>query len=77
MVGEGDEVAVYVQIDITYLAYYDGADAAPSLGKPVTWRNMEMMRIVDGKLVSHVSEGGMTDMLVREGALAPRKSVSA
>ena len=72
MIAEGDEVAVYVQIDITYLAK---ADNTP-VGKPVTWRNMEMMRIVNGKLVSKESVWGENDMLVKEGVLVPKKSVS-
>ena len=78
MVAEGDDVAVYTQVDITYRAIHpDHAKARPPLDRPITWRNIEIMRIVDGNLISQAVVFGWNDMLEKEGVLVPRKIETA
>jgi len=72
MIAEGDKVAAYVQIDITYVNPI-AANLAAINGKPVTWRNMDFYRLAGGKIVGWEELGSMTYMLVKMGAyvLAP------
>lgn len=72
MVAEGDKVAAFIQIDITYVNPIAARLAAIN-GKPVTWKNMDFYRLKGGKIVGWEELGSMTDMLVKIGAytLAP------
>ena len=75
---EGDKVIGHVQIDLTYSV---PADPPPSLfyiplGKPVSWRNVGIFRIVNGKMVSVEYVSGMTDMKVAIGVI-PLKQIES
>ncbi len=68
MMADGDKVMVNSRVDLTYSVPDDPEPSSfPPLGKPVSWRNMSVYRIVDGKMVSQQSVSGWTDMLVEIG----------
>jgi predicted ester cyclase len=68
LMAEGDKVMCHVQVDLTYSVPDDPPPALfPPLGKPVSWRNFDVYRIVSGKLVSRQNILGWTDMLVEIG----------
>jgi predicted SnoaL-like aldol condensation-catalyzing enzyme len=68
MMAEGDKVMAHTLLELTYTVPADPPPSFfPPLGKPVSWRNMDVFRIVNGKMVSHKSVLGWTDMLVENG----------
>jgi len=75
MMAEGDKVMVHLKCDLTYTVPVDPPPSFfPPLGQPVTWRNMNVFRIVDGKIVSQQHVGGWKDMLVEIGVI-PLKQI--
>jgi predicted ester cyclase len=75
IMAEGDKVMTHVRFDLTYSVPLEPPPTDfPPLGKPVSWRNMNTFRIVDGKMVSHQSVQGWTDMLVEIGVIPFEKS---
>ena len=68
LVAEGDKVMVNYRVDLTY-SVQDDSDHSPypPLGRPVSWRNMNVFRIADGKIVSEKDVSGWTDMMVEIG----------
>jgi predicted ester cyclase len=78
IVAEGDQVMANIQYDVTYSVPPEsppGEFDGPPLGKPVSWRNMNVWRIVDGKMVSEDPVSGWTDMLVALGVIPLEKIV--
>ena len=74
LMAEGDKVMANTQWDLTYTVPPESPPANfPPLGKPVSWRNMNVFRIVDGKLVSQQNSSGWTDMLVEIGVIPLEK----
>jgi steroid delta-isomerase-like uncharacterized protein len=70
LLAEGDKVMAHTRIELTYSVPIDPPPAFfPPLGQPVTWRNMNVFRIVDGKLVAQYSNTGWKDMLVENGVI--------
>ena len=69
MVAEGEKVAVYLQADMTYSFVPDPPPSTPMppLGKPVSWKLMNIVRVVDGKFVSMEVANEWMEMLVKEG----------
>ncbi len=68
IMAEGDEVMTNVRFDLTYTVPDDPPPMNfPPLGKPVSWRNMNVFRVLEGKLVDHQIVMGWTDMLVETG----------
>jgi predicted ester cyclase len=75
MMAEGDKVMVHTQFDLTYSVPGDSPPVYfPPLGVPVSWRNMNVFRIVDGKMVARHSVKGWKDMLVEIGVI-PLKQI--
>jgi predicted ester cyclase len=71
---DGDKVMIHYHIDLTYTVPPEQPPSSfPPLGKPVSWRNMNVFRIVDGKLVSEQNVSGWTDMLVEIGVIPLEK----
>ena len=70
LMAEGDKVMVHLKADLTYSVPVDPPPANfPPLGLPVSWRNMNVYQIVDGKMVGQQSVTGWKDMLVRTGVI--------
>ena len=70
MMAEGDKVMVHLKCDLTYSVPVDPPPPFfPPLGQPVSWRNMSVYRIVDGKMVSAQHSHGWKDMLVKIGVI--------
>jgi predicted ester cyclase len=68
MMADGDKVMVHLHAELTYTVPVDPPPSFfPPLGKPVSWDNMDVYRIVNGTMVSHQSVVGWTDMLVENG----------
>jgi predicted ester cyclase len=69
MMAEGDKVMTHSQVDITYTSKYasEYSGPFPPVDQSVSWRNMDVFRIVDGKMVSQQSVFGWTNMLVANG----------
>ena len=68
MLAEGDKVAVYWQYDLTYSIPDEAMSDPPyPVGKPVTWRNNAIYRIVNGHIVSWKAVLGYVGMLVENG----------
>ncbi len=75
MMAEGDKVMVHLRCDLTYTVPPEQPPSFfPPLGKPVNWRNMNVYRIVNGKLVSSQNVTGWTDMKVQIGVI-PLKQI--
>ena len=68
LIAEGDKVMVNYRVDLTY-SVQDDTDTSPMppLGKPVSWRNNNVLRIEGGKIVSEQDVSGWMDMLVEIG----------
>jgi predicted ester cyclase len=68
LIAEDDKVMVNYRVDLTY-SVPDDSDPSPfpPLGRLVSWRNMNVFRIVGGKIVSDQDVSGWTDMLVEIG----------
>ena len=75
MVAEGDKVAVYWQADLTYSVIPDPPPDFPfyPFGKPVSWKIMSILRVVDGKVLASQSANEWLGMLVKEGLYVPRQ----
>jgi predicted ester cyclase len=74
MMADGDKIMVHLRADLTYSVPTDPPPPFfPPLGKPVSWSNMNVFRIVDGKLVSDQGVAGWTDMLVKIGVIPLEK----
>lgn len=70
IMAEGDKVMVNYRVDLTYTVPPEQPPSwFPPLGKPVIWRNINVFRIVDGKLVAEQNVSGWTDMLVAIGVI--------
>ena len=75
LMAEGDKVMVNLQADLTYSVPTDPPPSYfPPLGQPVSWRNISVYHIVNGKLVSQQSNTGWKDMLVEIGVI-PLKQI--
>jgi predicted ester cyclase len=73
MMADGDKVMAYIQFDLSNTVPPESPPLVfPPLGKPVNWRNMNVFRIVDGKLVSEQSVTGWMNILV-ENSVNPLK----
>ncbi len=65
MMADGDKVMVNEHIDLTYTVPPEQPPTwFPTIGKQVSWNNMNVFRVVDGKLISEQSVSGWNDMLV-------------
>ena len=74
MMADGDKVMVHMHCDLTYTVPTEPPPSYfPPLGKPVSWRNMNIFRIADGKMVSDQGESGWYDMLVKIGVIPLEK----
>jgi predicted ester cyclase len=71
MMADGDKVMVNTQVDLTYTVPPELPQELffPPLGKPVSWRNMDVYRIVGGKIVSDQGVSGWMDMLLENGVI--------
>jgi predicted ester cyclase len=73
MLAEGETVMAHIQFDLTYTVPAEPSpifnSPFPPLGQPVSWRDVNIYRIVDGKMVSAQWVGGYTDMLVENGVI--------
>jgi steroid delta-isomerase-like uncharacterized protein len=70
IMAEGDEVMAHTQINLTYSVPVDPPPPYfPPLGQPVNWRNMNVYRVVSGKIVSRKGVQGWKDMLVEIGVI--------
>jgi predicted ester cyclase len=69
MVAEGDKVAVLWQADFTYSAVPEPPfEKLPyPFGKTVSWKIMNLHRIVDGKLVSSTGANNWGSMVIEAG----------
>ena len=69
MVAEGDKVAVLWQADFTFSVMPDPPYEKPPypFGKPVSWKIMNLNRIVDGKLVSYTGANDWGSMVIDAG----------
>ena len=69
MIAEGDKVAVLWQADFTYSVMPDPPPEKPSypFGKTVSWKIMNLDRIVDGKLVSYTGANDWGRMVIDAG----------
>src|SRR3990172_9506915 len=68
MMADGDKVMSHIHADLTYTVPADPPPSFfPPLGKPVGWENMDVFRIVNGKMVSHQNVSGWTGMLLEIG----------
>jgi predicted ester cyclase len=70
MTAEDDKVIVTIQFDLTYSVPQNPplANFMP-FGKPVSWRNLNFFRIVDGKIVATYEYGGWTNTLLANGVI--------
>jgi predicted ester cyclase len=74
MMADGEKVMIHMHCDLTYTVPTEPPPFYfPPLGKPVSWRNMNIFRIVDGKMVSDQGESGWYDMLVKIGVIPLEK----
>jgi predicted ester cyclase len=73
LVAEGDWVMAYIQFDVTYSVPEDPSDTSYPFGKLFSWRNVNVHRVVNGKIVTERFFGNMTDMLVESGMLKVEK----
>jgi steroid delta-isomerase-like uncharacterized protein len=75
MMAGGDKVMVNTQVDLTYTVPPELPQELffPPLGKPVSWRNMNVYRIVGGKIVSDQGVSGWMDMLLENGVIPLEK----
>lgn len=70
MMAEGDKVMLHTHINLTYSVPVDPPPSFfPPLGVPVSWRNMNVFRIVNGMLVARQGVLGWKDMLVEIGVI--------
>jgi predicted ester cyclase len=71
LMAEGDKVMSHTQVDLTYTVPPESPPSRffPPLGRPVSWRNMNTFRIVNGKMVSFQGVWGWSDMLVKIGVI--------
>lgn len=70
LMAEGDKVMAHLKYNLTYSVPVDPPPANfPPLGQPVTWRNFNVFRIVNGKMVSQQPLTGWTEMLVEIGVI--------
>jgi predicted ester cyclase len=71
VLAEGDRVIAHVQFELTYSVPIDSS-APPTdwpFGKPITWHNFEMFRVVNGKIVfARASFPSMMDAIVEAGS---------
>jgi predicted SnoaL-like aldol condensation-catalyzing enzyme len=70
VIAEGDRVIVHVQFDVTYSVPVDPSEPPTDypLGKPLSWHNFEMFRLVNGKIVfARAWFPSMMDALVEAG----------
>ena len=72
LVAEGEWVMAYIQFDLTYSVENPAGSSYP-FGKPFSWRNVNIHRIVNGKIVTERFFGDLTDRLVEIGALKLEK----
>lgn len=75
ILAEGETVMVHWQVDVTYTIPTDPLPEEPfmPLGKPVSWKGVDIMRIVDGKIVSAHYANPWYGMLVEVGAIPLEK----
>ena len=66
---EGDRILAHVQFDLTYSVPVDPSEPPPDLplGKPLSWHNFELFRLVNGKIVCVESFPSMMDAKVEAG----------
>ena len=70
LMAEGDKVMAHLKYNLTYSVPVDPPPTNfPPLGKPVTWRNFNVFRILNGKMVSQQPLTGWTEMLVEIGVI--------
>ena len=72
MIAEGDRVVTYFQSDVTYSVVSDPPPThlMPPFGKPVSWKVVNIMHIVDGKIVGIEYAGNYwMAMLVESGVI--------
>ena len=72
LVAEGEWVMAYIQFDLTY-SVEDPAGSNYPFGKPFSWRNVNVHRIVNGKIVTERFFGNQTDVLIESGAFKLEK----
>jgi steroid delta-isomerase-like uncharacterized protein len=74
LMAEGDKVMAHLKYNLTYSVPVDPPPVNfPPLGQPVTWRNFNVFRILDGKIVSQQPLTGWTEMLVEIGVIPLEK----
>jgi hypothetical protein len=69
VIAEGDKVLVYWKADVMHTNIPDPQPTfhIPPLGKPVQWRGMALMTILDGKLVAKEDANLAMGMLIDAG----------
>ncbi len=79
MIAEGDKVAVLWEADFTYSVMPDPPPEKPwyPFGKQVTWKIMNLVRIVDGKLVSSTGANEWGKMMIDAGVYVLAKTEPA
>jgi len=75
ILAEGETVMVHWQVDVTYTVPTEPLPDEPfiPLGKPVSWKGVDIYRIVDGKIVSEQNANPWYGMLVEVGAIPLKK----
>lgn len=77
LLAEGDIVMAYWQVNVTYQT---PTEPLPDeffipLGKPVSWKGVDIFRIVDGKIVSQQNANPWHSMLVEIGVIPLEKII--
>ena len=72
LMAEEDRVMAYIQFDVTY-SVEDTSPQMQPFGKPVSWRNVNIYRIANGKIVSERWISKFTDVMVEMGAYKLQK----
>jgi predicted SnoaL-like aldol condensation-catalyzing enzyme len=73
VIAEGDLVMAFIQFEVTYTLPEIPSTTNYPLGKPIIWRNVNVHRIVNGKIVFEQFLGNLTDALVKAGAVRLEK----
>jgi steroid delta-isomerase-like uncharacterized protein len=73
MVAEGDKVAVSINVTGTYKGEFQGI---PATGKQASFTAMDILTIIDGKVIEEWTTADMMGLMQQIGAI-PARSVSS